>query len=331
MLILCRCLWLIVAREPSISWQLLVSTLCSSKGVCTIHHCTQCLMTLVHLQSGSVKRELSVVARGVAGCSSHICTAITSLGCQACCVPSAAGIRPCRPRHLTLCEFLGRQVCRHPLFDLDPWLSMVPSLAEVLLPSEAAGAIDLPAGTQDLLRAALLATQSQLVMPIVISELTVDATAAEAPAERAPGISCAVQSPDVQPPERLQSANRLSMLRAARLICTQMAAAMANCLLPFMMFAGGNTSVSFAAMMTAGLFEKWECADLRTVRQLADDGPNTSLSGLTWRLDAGPGVHVTAAPLAHRLPCWGYVFQEAPQQGGLDPAQLQVGSGPGQN
>ena len=33
--------------------------------------------------------------------------------------------------------------------------------------------------------------------------------------------------------------------------------------------------------------------------------------GLTWTLPCPKGITVTAAQLKHRVPCWGYVFQEA--------------------
>ncbi|KAL3144216.1 hypothetical protein ABBQ32_003995 [Trebouxia sp. C0010 RCD-2024] len=37
--------------------------------------------------------------------------------------------------------------------------------------------------------------------------------------------------------------------------------------------------------------------------------------GLAWTAACEGGMTVTAAQLQHRLPCWGYVFQEAPSQG----------------
>lgn len=36
--------------------------------------------------------------------------------------------------------------------------------------------------------------------------------------------------------------------------------------------------------------------------------------GLTWTIPCEGGVTVTAAQLQHRLPCWGYVFQEVASQ-----------------
>ena len=36
--------------------------------------------------------------------------------------------------------------------------------------------------------------------------------------------------------------------------------------------------------------------------------------GLTWTTAGEGGMTVTAAQLQHRLPCWGYVFQEKPSQ-----------------
>ncbi len=37
--------------------------------------------------------------------------------------------------------------------------------------------------------------------------------------------------------------------------------------------------------------------------------------GLVWTIPCEGGLTVTAAQLQHRLPCWGYVFQEAASQG----------------
>lgn len=59
----------------------------------------------------------------------------------------------------------------------------------------------------------------------------------------------------------------------------------------------------------AGLLHKWTDADLPTLKRLGSGGPNNPLAQLTWRLNLGPDINVTATPLAHRLPCWGYVFQ----------------------
>ena len=38
--------------------------------------------------------------------------------------------------------------------------------------------------------------------------------------------------------------------------------------------------------------------------------------GLTWTLPCPGGFKVTAAQLQHRVPCWGYVFEENPKKGG---------------
>ncbi len=62
-----------------------------------------------------------------------------------------------------------------------------------------------------------------------------------------------------------------------------------------------------------------------------------SLGGVTWVLPVGPPrLAVTAAGLDHRLPCWGYVFQERDEpaaagganaaQVGMIPLQLPSGS-----
>ena len=58
---------------------------------------------------------------------------------------------------------------------------------------------------------------------------------------------------------------------------------------------------------------EWECGEARgTRRQQGGRGAGgVSLGGVTWALPVGPpGLAVTAAGLDHRLPCWGYVFQE---------------------
>ncbi len=34
------------------------------------------------------------------------------------------------------------------------------------------------------------------------------------------------------------------------------------------------------------------------------------IEGLTWTIPCGGGFTATAAQLQHRVPCWGYVFQE---------------------
>ncbi len=79
-----------------------------------------------------------------------------------------------------------------------------------------------------------------------------------------------------------------------------------------------------AGVPVAGLLEGWHAADLGTVKRLGRPpraGERHPLTALQWDLpvpafggSGGGGdapVTVTAAPLLHRLPCWGYVFQEA--------------------
>ncbi len=39
--------------------------------------------------------------------------------------------------------------------------------------------------------------------------------------------------------------------------------------------------------------------------------------GLVWTIRTEEGIVVTAAQLQHRLPCWGYVFQEMASQSQL--------------
>lgn len=76
-------------------------------------------------------------------------------------------------------------------------------------------------------------------------------------------------------------------------------------------------------LAAAGLFHKWQEADQLILRRLGANAPSNPLVGLTWKLEAGPGISVIAAPLAHRLPCWGYVFEEAaaPAPQGLGASQ----------
>ena len=38
------------------------------------------------------------------------------------------------------------------------------------------------------------------------------------------------------------------------------------------------------------------------------------IPGLTWTMKCDNGLTVRAAQLQHRLPCWGYVIEEAPTQ-----------------
>ena len=89
----------------------------------------------------------------------------------------------------------------------------------------------------------------------------------------------------------------------------------------------------------ADLLAAWEAADPDAVKHLfkAPRGSgNHPLVSLQWQLPlgvAGPGgggeggdlpLEVTAAPLLHRLPCWGYVFREAPtlRDGSVAPPQV---------
>ena len=59
-----------------------------------------------------------------------------------------------------------------------------------------------------------------------------------------------------------------------------------------------------------GVLRGWMAADLATVKRIAASVPDRSpLTPLTWQLGGVPGMSITATPLAHRLPCWGYVFQ----------------------
>ena len=59
---------------------------------------------------------------------------------------------------------------------------------------------------------------------------------------------------------------------------------------------------------------EWECGEARRTRRRQQGGRGSggvALDGVTWAVPAGPpGLAVTAAGLDHRLPCWGYVFQE---------------------
>jgi hypothetical protein len=46
------------------------------------------------------------------------------------------------------------------------------------------------------------------------------------------------------------------------------------------------------------------------------------MDGLVWTLPCEDGITVTAAQLQHRVPCWGYVFQEASRPPLPDPALM---------
>lgn len=50
---------------------------------------------------------------------------------------------------------------------------------------------------------------------------------------------------------------------------------------------------------------------LQTVQNAYDSGSdNIVRQGLTWTVTLPDGLQITAAQLQHRMPCWGYVFQE---------------------
>jgi ribonuclease Z len=46
------------------------------------------------------------------------------------------------------------------------------------------------------------------------------------------------------------------------------------------------------------------------------------VDGLTWTIPCEGGFTATAAQLQHRVPCWGYVFQEPGRAPSPDPALL---------
>ena len=48
------------------------------------------------------------------------------------------------------------------------------------------------------------------------------------------------------------------------------------------------------------------------------------IEGLTWTVHCDDDITVTAAQLQHRLPCWGYVFQEAGRPPLPNPAKLEA-------
>ncbi len=82
-------------------------------------------------------------------------------------------------------------------------------------------------------------------------------------------------------------------------------------------------------MPTADELVEWECGEARrTRRQQGGRGAGgVPLGGVTWVLPVGPPrLAVTAAGLDHRLPCWGYVFQEhdEPAAGGANGAQVAM-------
>ena len=49
--------------------------------------------------------------------------------------------------------------------------------------------------------------------------------------------------------------------------------------------------------------------------------------GLSWTVKAPGGTTVSAAQLQHRVPCWGYVFSEAPQAVAPPPSAAAGGAG----
>lgn len=149
---------------------------------------------------------------------------------------------------------------------------------------------------------------SRLAMPICITEYATDPAAAVAPTEVAPGIFCATQAPDVPPAPQLTGVLVLQWtLEGIRCYCIW-------CLVHTRNICLGAVQIAVKQLpdqlpIHAGVLCKWMDADLPTVKRLATSAADSPLAQLTWRIDAGPGVIVTAAPLAHRLPCWGYVFQ----------------------
>lgn len=48
------------------------------------------------------------------------------------------------------------------------------------------------------------------------------------------------------------------------------------------------------------------------------------IEGLTWTVHCDDDITVTAAQLQHRLPCWGYVFQEPGRPPLPNPAKLEA-------
>ncbi|EIE27077.1 Metallo-hydrolase/oxidoreductase [Coccomyxa subellipsoidea C-169] len=58
----------------------------------------------------------------------------------------------------------------------------------------------------------------------------------------------------------------------------------------------------------------------RSNRQMSVEHAVEVIEGLAWTIPCEDGITVTAAQLQHRVPCWGYVFQEA----GLPPVPDQA-------
>ncbi len=170
----------------------------------------------------------------------------------------------------------------------------------------------------------LSATATRLAMRVLITEYTLQPAAASPPTERAPGIFCAMQAPEAPPPPQLAgvliptnrclfSGSRPALLPHSTCVCLR-GAGNASCAavilgVPCLPRLGWPHCTMFWCAFATGLLQRWQAADVSTLRRLGSDDPGSPLPRLLWRLEAGQGMTITAAPLAHRLPCWGYVFQ----------------------
>jgi len=76
----------------------------------------------------------------------------------------------------------------------------------------------------------------------------------------------------------------------------------------------------------AGLRRDWRYP--ASNQRYLDQGGFLAAAGLAWDVDVGPGMRVSAAQLQHRVPCWGYVFQEQ-QDGGSGDGGSDGGGGHG--
>lgn len=164
------------------------------------------------------------------------------------------------------------------IFGLPGLLRAISRRVEQLSSSRAAETLRIfgPPGIQELLHSSVFGSGSGLAMPVSITELTTNPQGTKAAEEVMPNVTFATLAPDVAPPEEL-----------------------------------------------AELLMAWQQADLEAIKHIFR-APRTAehpLSSLQWRLPIPgsalhggkePPIRVTAAPLLHRLPCWGYVFEEAP-------------------
>ncbi|CAL8470437.1 g9979 [Coccomyxa elongata] len=129
-----------------------------------------------------------------------------------------------------------------------------------------------PPGLHRLVTAALGFDGRPLSMPLMAVELTVD------PAKG-------------RPPAPAAEATRATGAAEGRVM--------------FATLAPDRTPDAEAALQRAP--ERWR---RRSGRHMAAEHEVEVIEGLTWTIPCGGGFVATAAQLQHRVPCWGYVFQE---------------------